>query len=92
MQVFRPFTQYFVERPLAAITDSSLLEYDATSLAHLYLGSFSLSGWIGSIAAQLLSGLSRDVQSGSSPGTGWVTQGHSDTCPKATPALSWLCA
>ena len=26
-----------------------------------------MSGWIGSIAAQLFSGLSRDVQSGSSP-------------------------
>ena len=29
-----------VEAPMAAITASSLLEYDATSLAHLYLGSF----------------------------------------------------
>ena len=37
----RPFFQYFVEAPLAAITASSLLGYDATSLAHLYLGSFS---------------------------------------------------
>ena len=41
--VFRPFTQYFVEAPLAAITALSLLGYDATSLAHLYLGSFSHS-------------------------------------------------
>jgi hypothetical protein len=41
--VFRPFTQYFVEAPLASITASSLLEYYATSLAHLYLGSFSYS-------------------------------------------------
>jgi hypothetical protein len=39
--VFRPFTQYFVKAPLAAITASSLLGYDAISLAHLYLGSFS---------------------------------------------------
>ena len=39
--VFRFFTQCFVEAPLAAITASSLLGYDATSLAHLYLGSFS---------------------------------------------------
>jgi hypothetical protein len=31
-KVFRPFTQYFVEAPLAAITALSLLEYDATSL------------------------------------------------------------
>ena len=37
------FTQYFVEAPLAAITASGLLGNDATSLAHLYLGSFSLS-------------------------------------------------
>ena len=39
-QVFRPFAQYFVEAPLAANTASSLLGYDATSLAH---GSFSHS-------------------------------------------------
>ena len=32
--VFSPFTQYFVEAPLAAITASRLLRYDATSLAH----------------------------------------------------------
>ena len=42
-KIFRPFTQYFVEVPLAAITASSLLGCDATSLAHLYLGSFSYS-------------------------------------------------
>ena len=41
--IFRPFTQYFVEAALAAITASSLLEYDTTSLAHLYLESFSHS-------------------------------------------------
>ena len=34
---------YLVEAPLAAITASSLFEYDATSLAHLYLRSFSQS-------------------------------------------------
>ena len=39
----RPFTQYFVEAPLAVISSSSLLGFDATSLAHLYLGSFSHS-------------------------------------------------
>ena len=22
----------------------------------------------------------------------WATQGHSETCPEATPVLSWLCA
>ena len=41
--LFRPFNQYFVEAPLTVITASSLLGYDATSLAHLYLGSFSHS-------------------------------------------------
>ena len=50
----------------------------------------ALSGWIGSTAAQLFSGLSRDVGSSSSPGSGWATQGHSETCPEATPVLSWL--
>uniref|UniRef100_A0A8C7QJU2 RHO family interacting cell polarization regulator 1 n=1 Tax=Oncorhynchus mykiss TaxID=8022 RepID=A0A8C7QJU2_ONCMY len=34
------------------------------------------SGWMGSVAAQLFSGLSRDVRSGSSPGSGWATEGH----------------
>ena len=92
------FSQYFVEAPLAAITPASLLGYDAISLAHLYLGSFSHSslqilklcqiGW----GASLHSYFQGDVQSGSSPGSGWATQGHSETCPQATPALSWLCA
>ena len=40
--IFRPFTQYF-GAPLAAITASSLLGCDPTSLAHLYLWSFSHS-------------------------------------------------
>ena len=31
------------------------------------------SGWMGSVATQLFSGLSRDVWSGSSPGSGWAT-------------------
>jgi hypothetical protein len=30
LPVFRPFTKYFVEAPLAAITASSLLGYEAT--------------------------------------------------------------
>ena len=47
---------------------------------------------MGRVAAQLFSGLSRDVQSGSSLGSGWATQGHSETCPEATPVLSWLCS
>jgi hypothetical protein len=29
---------------------------------------------------------------GSRPSSGWTTQRHSETCPKSTPALSWLCA
>ena len=33
--VFRPFAQYFVEAPLAVITEFSRLECDATSLAQL---------------------------------------------------------
>jgi hypothetical protein len=92
------FTQYFVEAPLAAITASSLLGCNATSLGHLYLGSFShssshgLSGWTGSVAAQLFSGLSGDWRLGSSQGSDWATQGHSEICPKATPVLPWLCA
>ena len=56
----------------------------------LYRSSQALSGWMRSVAAQIFSGLSRDVRSGSSPGSGWATQGHSETCPEATPALSWL--
>jgi hypothetical protein len=51
--------QYFVEAPLAVITTSSILGYDATSLAHLILGillcrsSQTLSVWMGSVAEQL---------------------------------------
>ena len=41
---------------------------------------------MGSVAVQLFSGLSRDVQSGSSPSSGWATQGYSETCPEATTA------
>ena len=33
--VFRPFTQYLVEAPFAAIKTLSLLRYDMTSFAHL---------------------------------------------------------
>ena len=52
-----------------------------TSLAHLYLGSFpiflcrytlALSGWMGRVATQLFSCLSKDIVSGSSPGSGWA--------------------
>ena len=37
------YSVLFVEAPLAAIIALSLLGYDATSLAHLYLGDFSRS-------------------------------------------------
>ena len=43
MYALRPFIQYFVEVSFAVITALSLLGYEATSLAHLYLGSFSYS-------------------------------------------------
>ena len=70
-QVFRPFTLYFVEATLAAVTASSL-GYDATRLAHLYLATFillcrssqALSGWMRKTTAQLFSGLSRGVRLG----------------------------
>jgi hypothetical protein len=62
------------------------------SLILLCRYSQALSGWIGSIATQLILGLSRDVRSGSSPGSGWAIRGHSETCAEATPELSWLCA
>ena len=74
----------------------SLLRYDTTSLAQacrvspilLCRSSQALSGRIGSATAQLFSGLSRDVRLGSSPGSGWATQGHSETCLEATPVFS----
>jgi hypothetical protein len=47
---------------------------------------------MGSVAAQLFSSVSTYVRSGSSSSSGWTTQGHSETCPEATHALSWLCA
>ena len=49
----------------------------------------ALSGWMGSVAAQLFSGLSRDVRSGSSLGSGWATQGHS--CAVLAMFLGLLC-
>ena len=52
----------------------------------------ALSDWMGSIIAKLFSGLSREVRLGSSLGSGWATQGHSETRPKNTPVLSWLCS
>uniref|UniRef100_A0A8C7WFJ6 CIDE-N domain-containing protein n=1 Tax=Oncorhynchus mykiss TaxID=8022 RepID=A0A8C7WFJ6_ONCMY len=38
----------------------------------------------------LLNKLFRSLQRCSSLGSGWDTQGHSETCPEATPALSWV--
>ena len=58
----------------------------------LYSTSQSPSGWMGSIGAQPFSDLSRDIQSDSSLGSGWATQGHSQSCPEATLLISWLCA
>lgn len=46
------------------------------------------SGWMGSVSAQSFSYLSRDVQLDLSLGSGWATQGHSQSCPEATPLLS----
>ncbi len=54
----QPLAQYFVEAPLAPITDSNLLGYNATSFAHHHLAvichssphlftSQALSGWMG---------------------------------------------
>ena len=60
----------------------------AVSPILLCIYSQALSGWMVSIDAQLFSGLSRDVRSCLSPGSGWATQGHSVTCPVVTPALS----
>ena len=37
----------------------------------------AVSGWMGSVAAQQISGLSKDDRSGSSLGSGWATQGNS---------------
>ena len=39
----------------------------------------ALSGWMGRVAAQVFSGLSRHVHSGSSLGSDWATEGHSET-------------
>ena len=83
-----PFTQYVVEAPFGS--DYSL---QSSWVWHYKLGtpgfgeflpfvlcrsSQALSGWMGSVAAQLFSGLSSDIRSGSSPGSGWATQGHWD--------------
>ena len=43
IDIFRPFTQYLGEAPLASITDSSLLGYDSSSFADLDLSIFFCS-------------------------------------------------
>lgn len=69
--LYSDFALYFVEAPLATI-----IAYDATSFicknAHLFWGRTSQTpcGWMGNSSAQPFSDLSRDVQSGSSLGSG----------------------
>ena len=48
------------------------------------------SGQMGS--AQPFSDFSREGHSDSNLGSGWATQGHSQSYPIAAPLLSWLCA
>ena len=50
------------------------------------------SDCMGSVYELPSSGLSADAIWGLTLGFGWATQGHSETCPEATPALSWLYA
>ena len=50
------------------------------------------SDWMEGVCELLSSGLCTDVLWGLSLGFGWATQGQSETCPKATLALSWLYA
>lgn len=69
------------------------LEYDATSLAQLSLGSFthsSLQNLSGSImdGERWCTDIFTSLQSGSSQGPGWDTQGHS-VVPK--PLFCCLC-
>ena len=51
---------------------NTLLKHIWQQLQHrvfpFFYGDHALSGWMGSVVAQLFSGLSRDVRSGSSPG------------------------
>jgi hypothetical protein len=95
-QYFSDSLLYFVEAPSAAITASSLLGYDATSLANLYLEFLPFSadplklcqvGWGVSLHSyfQVSPEMLDRVQV-------WaLAQGHLETCTEATPALSWLC-
>jgi len=49
------------------------------------------SGWMWSVGAQQFSDLSRDVQSGSSLGSSWATQGHSQSCPWVSCVILAVC-
>ena len=89
--VFRPFTQYLVEAPLAAIIALSLFGYDATSLAHLDLGIFCY------FSLQILScWLDGNLQwKGSLEMSDWVYKsglwlGHSRTFTEFSLSPSWL--
>ena len=66
----------------------------ASSLAHLYFGSFSHSSGQNrststSDDAKPFSGLSRDALLGSGLDSGWATPGLSQSFPEATPLFSW---
>uniref|UniRef100_A0A8C8G3M0 Dopamine beta-hydroxylase n=1 Tax=Oncorhynchus tshawytscha TaxID=74940 RepID=A0A8C8G3M0_ONCTS len=75
-----------------------LLGYDATSLAHLYLASFSHSSLQILSSSVRLDGerhciaIFRSLQRCSIECKSGLWLGHSETCPEATPALTWLCA
>lgn len=82
----QPFTQYFFEAILGAITFK----------AHRHLGIFpicprrasqALSGQMGSIAARLYSGLSKDVQSAQAWTLAEPLKRYSQTYPEAIPLL-----
>lgn len=80
---FRSLFQYFIEALVC------------TSFSHLSLGSLSNSSWQILPSSVRLDG--KDVWAAIfwslhrfSMGFCWATQGQSETCPRATPALSWL--
>lgn len=67
---------------------------------HTYMGSFvhysfehhlSSIRLDGSVWAHLFSDLFRDVLPDSSLGSGWATHEHPQSCPEATPLISWPC-
>ena len=56
----------------------------------LYSTSQAPSGWMGSVGAQHFQ-ISPEMFN-RILGSRWATQGHSRSCPEATPLISWLCA